>query len=90
MRAGQTSPTSFKEVDECCEKPLGLVHSDLFRQFPVVAHGGGLHFVTFTDNCTRYSRVFILKNKESESLVKVFKEYQAWAEKQSGFKLMAI
>ena len=67
----------FQEVDRRCEKPLELVHSDLCGQFPVEALGGGRYFVTFTDDCTRFCVVFILKNKESRTLKKAFEMYRA-------------
>src|SRR5436309_4497471 len=70
----------FEEVDRQSEHPLELVHSDLCGKFLVVALGGGLYFVTFIDDCTRLCGVYILQDKESATLAKVFKEYQAWVE----------
>ena len=80
----------FAEVDKRCKDPLGLVHSDLCGKFPVEGLGGGQYFVTFTDDCTRFCKVYILPNKSSATLTSVFQEYQAWAERQTGFKLKAI
>src|SRR6266496_1098913 len=80
----------FQEVDKCHEKPLELVHSDLCCKFPVEALGGGWYFFTFMDDCMRFCVVFILKDKESRTLKKVFEMYKAWAENQWGYKLKAI
>src|SRR5436309_13186209 len=87
---GQYHRRPFEEVDRWSKHPLELVHSDLCGKFPVVALRGGLYFVTFIDDCTRLCRVYILQDKKSATLAKVFKEYQAWAERQTGFKLKAI
>jgi len=80
----------FNKVVVHREHPLELVHSDLCGKFPVPALGDGLYFVTFIDDCTRHCKIYILQNKESATLARVFKEYQAWAERQSGFQLKAI
>ena len=67
----------FEEVDRRSEEPLQLVFSDLCGKFHIEALGGGLYFVTFTDDCTRLCKVYILKNKKSETLAAAFEQYKA-------------
>ena len=70
-------------------KPLELVHSDLC-ECHVTSLGGGRYVLTFTDNCTRHCRVYILPNKSSSMVLTAFKEYQAWVERQSGHKIKEL
>jgi len=80
----------FEEVDRRSENPLELVYSDVCGKFHIKALGGGLYFVTFTDDCTRMCRVYVLRNKRSETLAEAFEQYKAWAERQTGRKIKAI
>src|SRR5271170_2630896 len=70
-------------------KPLELVHSDLCES-NVESIGGGKHVLTFTDDHTNHGMVYILKNKSSSTVLNAFKEYQAWAERQSGHKIKEL
>src|SRR5579859_5146914 len=70
-------------------KPLELVHSDLC-ECHVTSLGDGRYVLTFTDNCTRHCRVYILPNKSSSMVLTAFKEYQAWVERQSGHKIKEL
>ena len=70
-------------------KPLELVHSDLCESH-IISLGGGRYVLTFTDDYTRHCRVYILSNKLSSTVLATFKEYQAWAERQSGHKIKEL
>jgi Pol polyprotein, beta-barrel domain len=87
---GKQHRLPFEAVEVRADKPLELVHSDLCGEFPMKSLGGGRYFMTFTDDCTRYCRVYILKNKEATSILGAFEEYRAWAEKQTGFEIKTI
>ncbi|KAH9679431.1 hypothetical protein KPL71_026128 [Citrus sinensis] len=60
--------------------PLELVHTDVCGPINVQARGGYEYFITFTDDYSRYSYVYLMHHK-SEALEK-FKEYRAEIEKQ--------
>ncbi|PHT36714.1 hypothetical protein CQW23_24414 [Capsicum baccatum] len=64
-------------------KPLEIVHSDLAGPFDIPSLGGNRYYLTFIDDFSRRSWVYILKEK-SETLDK-FKEFKAMVEKQSGY-----
>src|SRR5579859_4444828 len=70
-------------------KPLKLVHSD-FCESNITSLGGGKHVLTFTDDATNHGMVYVLPNKSSSTVLKAFKEYQAWAERQSGCKIKEL
>ena len=88
--AGKQHRQPFDAVETRADKPLQLVHSDLCGEFPINSLGGGKYFITFTDDCTRYCRVYVLRNKKAATILGVFKEYRAWAEKQTGYEIKAI
>jgi len=68
---------------------LELVHSDLCSM-ECTSLGGYKHFVTFIDDKSRYTFVGLLKSKESEEVLKLFKEYKTLVETQTGLKLKAL
>src|SRR5271170_1847904 len=79
----------FPSRDRRRGKPLELVHSDLCES-NVESIGGGKHVLTFTDDHTNHGTVYVLKNKNSSTVLDAFKEYQAWAERQCGHKIKEL
>jgi len=59
---------------------LDLVYTDICGPFPVKARGGQRYFITFIDDYSRYTYVYLLEHK-SEAL-EVFKIYKLEVEKQ--------
>ena len=88
---GKHARTPFKPrtANERRKIPLELVHSDL-AEANVQSLGGGKYALTFKDDATSHGTVFILANKNAATVLKAFKEYQAWAERQSGCKIKQI
>ena len=56
------SPFSKKSVS-CSLNPLDLVVSDVHGPLPVCTLSGYWYWITFTDDCTRYRCVHLLKNE---------------------------
>jgi transposase InsO family protein len=86
---GKQHRNPFPSRDRRRGAPLELVHSDLCES-NVISIGGGKHVLTFTDDMTNHGTIYILPNKNSATILKAFKEYQAWAERQSGFKIKEL
>ena len=88
---GKHARTPFKPrtASEWRKNTLELVHSDL-AEANVQSLGGGKYALTFKDDATSHGTVFILANKNAATVLKAFKEYQAWAERQSGHKIKEI
>ena len=80
---GKQPRQPFHSLGKRRDKPLELVHSDL-SESNVISLGGGKHVLTFVDDRARHCRVYILSNKTPSTVLKAFKDYQAWAERQSG------
>ena len=75
---------SSKEV----RKPLDLIHSDVCGKMNPVSLGGGLYFVTFIDDASRYTWVYIIKNKSD--VFKTFVEWKTLVEKQYEKKIKIL
>lgn len=86
---GKQYRAPFKSISKSRSKPLERVDSDLCES-NVVSMGGGKIVLTFTDNATLYGRVMILPNKNASTVLAAFKDYQAWAERQSGHKIKEL
>ena len=67
---------------------LELVHSDICGLMSTQAKGGYEYFITFTDDCSRYGYVYLMKQK-SKAFEK-FKEFRAEVENQLGKCIKAI
>ena len=78
----------FKAKGYRVTKPLELVHTDVCGPMRVQARGGYGYFVTFTDDYSRYSFVYLMRQK-SETFDK-FREYKAKTEKQLGVHIKQL
>ena len=85
---GKLKRASF-EVRSCRSTfPLGIVHSDLCGKMNSPSLGGAEYFLTFIDDCTHYTWVYVLKRKSE-----VFNRFQKWkalVENESGKKLKVL
>ena len=79
----------FKPRTKWQKNALELVHSDLVEA-NITSIGGGKYILTFKDDATSHGMVFILANKQPSTVLKAFKGYQAWAERQSGWQIKEL
>ncbi|CAL9016053.1 unnamed protein product, partial [Prunus brigantina] len=56
-----------------CTTPFTLIHSDVWGPSPITAPSGVRWFVTFIDDCTRMTWLYLLKNKNE-----VFSRFQSF------------
>ena len=68
--------------------PLELVHLDVCGKMQQSSLGGAEYFLTFTDDHTRYSWVYMLKTKDQ--VFERFCEWKALVEKQTKHKLKTL
>ncbi|CAL9028169.1 unnamed protein product, partial [Prunus brigantina] len=66
---------------------FNMIHSDLCS-VETTSHGGGKYFITFIDDFSRKTWVYILKNKSDACYT--FKKFMAYVEKQSGEKIKVL
>ena len=66
----------------------GEVHSDLWGKAPIESKGGKKYYVTFIDDKTRLTHLYLLSKKDDTE--KVYKQYEAWVETQMGAKIKVL
>src|SRR6266478_6204000 len=69
-------------------KPLELIHSDLHGPVSVQTPQKHQYWISFIDDCTRYRTIYLL-HKKSDAFA-AFKEFKAFAEKQTGYSIKAL
>ncbi|GJY48086.1 zinc finger, CCHC-type containing protein [Tanacetum coccineum] len=74
----------FPKVDRQ-SKILELVHYDICELNGQLTKGGNRYFITFIDDCSRYTYVYLLKSKDQA--FETFKIYKAEVENQRGKKI---
>lgn len=67
---------------------LDLVHSDLCELNGILTRGGKRYFITFIDDCSRYTYVYLLKHKDEA--FSAFKSYKAEVENQLDKKIKVL
>ena len=79
---GSHFPTS---ISGRAKESLGLVHSDVCEKMNAKSLGGAEYFLTFIDDFSHYTWVYVLKKKDE--VFKYFQEWKALVERSSGKKL---
>lgn len=69
-------------------KPLQLIHSDVWGPAPIVSSNGFRYFVNFIDAHTRFTWLYLLKNKSD--VAKVFIQFKKMVELQFNHKIKMV
>ncbi|KAF2347866.1 Integrase catalytic core [Trinorchestia longiramus] len=86
---GKSHRLPFSRVDQRkVRKPLELIHSDVCGKINPSSLGGGSYFVTFIDDYSRYTLVYIIKNKSD--VFGVFTEFKALVENHYDHKIKIL
>jgi hypothetical protein len=79
---GKMTKAPFVGQSERASELLGLVHTNVCGLMNSTARGGFRYFITFTNDLSRYSYIYLMRNKV-ESFEK-FKEFQNEVQNHSG------
>ena len=74
----------FKSVERNLDL-LELVHTDICELNGILTRGGNRYFITFIDDSSRFTYVYLLKH--NNDAFNVFKVYKAKVENQLGKKI---
>ncbi len=85
---GKQHRTPFNSSKRQSKETLELVHSDVCGKISEKSLGGGQYFLTFTDDKSRYSWVYILKTKDQ--VFDCFVKWKALVEKSSKNKVKTL
>ena len=66
----------------------GEVHSDLWGKSPVESKGGKSYYITFIDDKTCLTHLYLLRTKDETP--KMYKKYEAWVEMHMGAKIKVL
>ena len=77
----------FKSVERNLDL-LELVHTDICELNGILTRGGNRYFITFIDDSSRFTYVYLLKHKDAA--FNVFKVYKAEVENHLGKKIKII
>jgi hypothetical protein len=69
-------------------QPLQLIHSDVCGPLPEASWGGGRYLLTFTDDFTRKSFGYLMKNKSQ--VMSLFIQFKALVEKQLSLPIKCL
>ncbi|GKV35980.1 hypothetical protein SLEP1_g44167 [Rubroshorea leprosula] len=85
---GKQHQVSFQKNLTRKENKLDLVYSDVCGPLEVESFGGNKYFVTFIDDATRKTWVYLLQNKSQ--VFKYFQHYHAMVERETLLKLKCL
>ena len=84
---GQRKVSKIQE-DERCGAVGDEIHSDLWGKAPVESINRKLYYVTFTDDYSRYTNVYLLHKKDET--FESYKHYEAWLSNQHGARIKCL
>ena len=82
---GKMTKTPFSRTMERATDLLEIIHTNVCGPMSVDARSGYRHFLTFTDDLSRYGYIYMMKHK-SETFEK-FKEFQSEVENHCNKKI---
>ena len=82
---GKSHRAPFPLSEHRATERLALVHSDVAGPFSKRSFTGQRFFVTFIDDCTRLTSVFLIKEKSE--VFACFKEWRGFAERETGQRI---
>ncbi|KAM1999944.1 hypothetical protein ACFX16_007308 [Malus domestica] len=85
---GKMTKSPFTGKGERATEILGLIHTDVCGPMSTTSRGGFSYYITFTDDHSRFSYVYLMKYK-SESFER-FKEFKNEVEKQTGKQIKTL
>ena len=85
---GKSTRLPFKRKEISTTAPLDLIHTDLSGIIRVPAVEGLKYFLTFIDDYSRYTTVYLLKSKEQ--VFEKFIEFKNLVENKFGSKIKAL
>lgn len=82
------NPPFPKKSEKRSDKVLDLIHSDVGGKYTPKSLGNAQYYVTFIDDYSQYTKVYVLKNKDE--VFGKFLEYQAEVELLHGCSIKAL
>ena len=81
-------PSPTERVGRHADSFGGEVHTDVWGPSLIRSLGGKTHYVSFTDDKTRYTHLYLLTQKSG--VFKAYLGFEAWARTQHNAKILAL
>ena len=81
-------PENWSQNGECANKFSDEIHSDLWGPAPVATKGGKKYYITFTDDMSCLTHLYLLHAKSDAFLT--YKQYKAWCKTQLDEKIKIL
>ena len=85
---GQRKKVSKIREDERCKAVGDEIHSDLWGKAPIESLNRKLYYVTFTDDYSRYTKIYFLHGKDET--FGCYKHYEVWLLNQHGVQIKCL
>ncbi|CAL5440338.1 unnamed protein product [Camellia sinensis] len=72
----------FNHSTSICASPFSLVHTDVWGPSPILTNGGSAYYVSFIDDCTRYTWVYLMAHKSD--FYQIYRTFQSMISTQFG------
>jgi len=82
---GKQTKAQFRETHCKSKNKLKIVHTDLCGPMRTTSKGGAKYFLSFIDDCTRWTEVYFLRQKNDA--LQFFQEYKLRVERFTGEKI---
>ena len=85
---GKMTKSPFTGKGERANDILALIHTDVYGLLNILARGGFQYFITFNDDFSRYSYVYLMKHKLESN--EKFKEVKNEVQNQLGKNIKTL
>ena len=87
---GKNTRSPFHDSTRKTNNVLELIHLDLCGPMSVPSLGGFWYYILFIDDFSRKTSIYFFKCKQSEEILKRFKEFKILTENFSGHKIKTL
>ena len=77
---GKQTALPFNNSVSHAFSPFDLIHSDVWGPSPITIHGGSRYFVIFVDDFSRYTWIYLFKNRSE--LSQIYRDFTKMIETQ--------
>ncbi|CAL5443960.1 unnamed protein product [Camellia sinensis] len=81
-KLAKMSALPFNKSTSISVSPFSLVHTDVWGPSPVLTKGGSVYYVSFVDDCTRYTWIYLMTHKSD--FYQIYRTFQSMVTTQFG------
>ncbi|CAL5322797.1 unnamed protein product [Camellia sinensis] len=78
----------FHKSTSISDTPFSLVHTDVWGPSPILTKGGSAYYVSFVDDCTRYTWVYLMTH--NSDFYQIYRTFQSMITTQFGSTIKVL